>query len=356
MKKDITTLRLDLVPVHTGPDGESKPLQFMDLTQEIPPVRFLFRRKGHSMVAASNICTIKGKMKEGKSAAGLALMAAALGGRFLGIEADRGDVTVLWIDTEQDAATLRQKGLAVLKMAGLDASTMPDRLKVLPLRGWGSPAEKLDATLRAVEDICPDLVFLDGVVDLCDDFNDVEKSRETVLKLEAQANRFGAAIVGVIHTNKNDSNARGHLGGELEHKSGEVYEVERDGFVATVKQAFTRFTPGASFSFRFADDFLLEETFDITGEGDMAAALRSAFEPLFRNGETMVLDDTIEYTYTDLWKSFKDFHGSGMSTAKTKISAAVKSGVLEKTVRPVRYRIRTATRDFGRADDEDDRL
>lgn len=332
MTTDITELRLDLIPLHEDRE-DGRPLPFIDLTVELPPDDFLFDRAGHGLLDRATMNTVKGKMKVGKSAFGLVIMAAALGGECVGIKPRRDDLAVLWIDTEQDVRTVQRKGKAVLRMAGLDETIMPDRLKVLSLRGWGSPAELLDATVQAIEETRPDLVFLDGVADICAAFNDEEQSRETVGRLDAVAARTGATIVGLIHTNKNDNNARGHLGAALEHKSSEVYEVEKsDKNVATVKQAVSRFGEVPPFSFAFQDDFTLTAVEDPDPDDDIDKLKRDLdekFRPLFRDGDGN-LDAGICYSYTDLWKAYKDYHQKSEPTGKKAINQATRLGVLKR--------------------------
>ena len=197
-------------------------------------------------MARANLHTLQGTKKAGKSAAGLAFIVAMLKGEFIGIKAAHPDTRILWIDTEQDKSTLRKKGRAVLSMAGLD--TQPERLKIVALRGFGGTADAMAATLQAIEENAADFVFLDGVVDLCQSFNDEEKSREVVHK-------YGSAILGLIHTNKYNDEARGHLGAIMQQKSAEIYQVTKESNTAKVSQPFSRFAPVPDFSFSFADDF-----------------------------------------------------------------------------------------------------
>ena len=249
-------IRFDRIPIHatTAENGLSVP--YLEIAGEDEPMEYLFTLGDkYGLIARANLHTLRGAPKTGKSAAGLALIAAALKGEFIGIKANRDNLAVLWIDTEQDKNTLRQKARAVLDMAGLDAQ--PEALKVVAVRGYGRPAEALAATLQAIEENAADFVFLDGVVDLCQAFNDEVESREVVRRLEAHAEQYGAAILGLIHTNKKDDEARGHLGAIMQQKSAEIYQVNKaEGeSIANVTQPFSRFAPVPGFSFAFADDF-----------------------------------------------------------------------------------------------------
>lgn len=290
---------------------------YLDVTGEDAPIDFLFTQGGkYGMIARANLHTLQGTKKAGKSAAGLALITAALKGDFIGITASRDDLAVLWIDTEQDKNTLRKKARAVLSMAGLD--TPPDRLKIVTLRGYGGPAEMLAVTLQAIGENAPDFVFLDGVADLCQAFNDEEKSRDVVRQLETYAEKYGSAILCLIHTNKYNDEARGHLGGEMQKKSGEIYQVDKEGDTAKVTQPFSRFAPVPPFAFSFADDFKIAPAGDAIDRAK--AETRARFAPFFQGAKRI--------TAGELAGAYADALGCSTRQAQREIKAATAAGVL----------------------------
>lgn len=290
---------------------------YLDVTGEDAPIDFLFTQGGkYGIIARANLHTLQGTKKAGKSAAGLALIVAALKGEFIGLTASREDLAVLWIDTEQDKNTLRKKAKAVLSMAGLD--TPPDRLKIVTLRGYGGPADALAATLQAIEENAADFVFLDGVVDLCQAFNDEEKSRDVVRQLEAYAEKYGAAILGLIHTNKKDNEARGHLGAIMVQKSAEIYQVDKEGDTAKVTQPFSRFAPVPPFSFSFADGFKIAPAGDAIDRAK--AETRARFAPFFKEDKRI--------TAGELAGAYADALGCSTRQAQREIKAATAAGVL----------------------------
>ena len=325
MQKDngIQAIRLDRFPIHDKARETVRLVPYLDITAKDQPIDFLFTLGGkNGLIARANLHTLQGTKKAGKSAAGLALIVAALKGGFIGITPSRSDLSVLWIDTEQDTNTLRQKAKAVLSMAEL--ATPPERLKVVSLRGCGGPEDALCLTLQAIEENKPDFVFLDGVVDLCRAFNDEEKSREVVRQLEAYTERYEAAILGLIHTNKRDNEARGHLGAIMQQKSAEIYQVEKDGDTAKITQPFSRFAPLPSFSFTFADDFKIAAPAEGNTELERWAALHREFVPLF--GETKRL------TSGELVTVYMDYHQKKERKARKAINAATATHVLDRQV------------------------
>lgn len=317
------TINFDLWPTHETPAEGARIVPYLDIAGDDAPIDFLFTLGGkYGLIARANLHTLQGTKKAGKSAAGLALIVAALKGDFIGIKASRDNLAVLWIDTEQDKNTLRQKAKAVLSMAELDKQ--PESLKIVTLRGYGGPAEALAATLQAIEENPADFVFLDGVVDLCQAFNDEEKSREVVRQLEAHAERYGAAILGLIHTNKRDNEARGHLGAIMQQKSAEIYQVNKEGNTAQVTQPFSRFAPVPAFSFTFADNFKIAEPAGGNTDLEKWAALNRAFVPLFADAQQL--------TAGELVRAYMDYYQKSKRTAQDAIKNAADTRVLDRHI------------------------
>lgn len=319
-------IRFERIPIHATTAENGLKVPYLEIAGEDEPIEYLFTLGDkYGLIARANLHTLRGAPKTGKSAAGLAFIAAALKGEFIGIKANRDNLAVLWIDTEQDKNTLRQKARAVLDMAELDAQ--PEALKVVALRGYGSPADALTVTLQAIEENAADFVFLDGVVDLCQAFNDEEESREVVRRLEAHAEQYGAAILGLIHTNKKDDEARGHLGAIMQQKSAEIYQVnKREGEnVANVTQPFSRFAPVPGFAFAFADDFKITTAADAQQRANSEALerMRSTFATLFKDADKL--------SKGELMGAYKSAQGCQDRTAEKEIKAAVEADVLQKT-------------------------
>ena len=316
-------IRLDLWPVHDNAQESGRAVPYLDINGVDDPIDFLFTLGGkYGLIARANLHTLQGQKKAGKSAAGLALIVAAIKGEFIGITPSRENLAVLWIDTEQDKNTLRQKAKAVLSMAGRE--TMPESLKIVTLRGYGSPADALAATLQAIAENAADFVFLDGVVDLCQAFNDEEKSRAVVRQLEAHAEKYGAAILGLIHTNKYNDEARGHLGAIMQQKSAEIYQVNTEGNTAQVTQPFSRFAPVPPFSFTFADDFKIAAPAEGNTDLERFAALNKAFAPLFADAQRL--------TAGELVAAYMDYYQKSKRTAQDAIKAATFARVLDRQI------------------------
>lgn len=217
----------------------------------------LFEYNGAGLMARSNFHLARGREKTGKSAFGVLLITAALGGAFLGVRACGENMRVAWIDTEQDLGTLTMKARKAVEMA--QDGEKGARLRVYSLKSL-NPAERLKMALEVIRGGWADFVFLDGLADLCADFNDQKECARVVGELVNAAEEAGCALLAVIHTSKTDkSEARGHVGAIAQQKAGEVYEVRREpgSPVADVKQVFSRFAGVPDMAFEFGDGFAL---------------------------------------------------------------------------------------------------
>ena len=289
---------------------------WLDLDKESAPLDFLFHIDvTERLLARGNVQVVKGREKTGKSAYGILLMTSALKGEFLGVRPERPDLNVLWVDTEQDEATLRKRAIKVCEMAGIPHDD--PRFSILALKK-AAIDERLDLLLAGIEEKKPDFVFLDGLVDLCTDFNDNTECFALVSDLIKVAEQQNCAILCVIHSNKAGNEARGHLGSILQQKSSEVYLLKRPvrGAVATVQQELTRFAEVPDISFRFGEDFALLSV------DDNQDGLKCIFARLFAKQS--------EYRYTELCEAFAAEVKLRVDTAKKKISYAVAKGILLK--------------------------
>ena len=90
----------------------------------------------------------------------------------------------------------------------------------------------------------PDLVIFDGIRDVVGDINNYTEAQNVLEKLLSIASWSNACIVCVLHQNKalEDKTLRGALGTELQNKSYETYECQKDPDtrIFTLRQTATR--------------------------------------------------------------------------------------------------------------------
>lgn len=72
------------------------------------------------------------------------------------------------------------------------------------------------------------IVVIDGIRDLVSNINDPDECTELIEWLESLILRHGVHVINVLHLNKTDGNARGHLGSELQNKAEASIKIELD--------------------------------------------------------------------------------------------------------------------------------
>lgn len=285
----------------------------------------LFEKEGAGLMASNNLHLVRGREKTGKSAFGVLLITAALGGEFLGMRACVENMRATWIDTEQDLGTLKKKARKAVEMA--QDGGKGKRVSVYSLKGL-SPAERLKTALEAIRGSRADFVFLDGLADLCADFNDQKECARVVDELVNVAEETRCALLTVIHTSKTDkSEARGHIGAIAQQKAGEVYEVRREpgGRVADVGQVLSRFASVPDLSFEFGDDFALLPAYGgLTKQEEKERVrlneMQATFGELLAGGKGM--------SYSELADAYGQLMRCSKSSAQKAISEARREGVL----------------------------
>lgn len=89
----------------------------------------------------------------------------------------------------------------------------------------------------------PQIVFIDGIRDLITDINSAEQATEIVGKLMRWSHEKKCHICCVLHQNKADENARGHIGTEVVNKSETVLSINKipgSSSYSEVKSVYTR--------------------------------------------------------------------------------------------------------------------
>lgn len=229
---------------------------FMDA--EYPENKFLFSVDDVPVITAGDIHTIGAKQKGGKTSLVTILIAAILGGQWNRVKCLVQDMSVLYVDTEMKQVDTQHLGAKAAAMAGVEVSALNDRIHLVNFRPL-TPAEMELGILYFIKKYRPQLVIIDGIVDLCANFNDVEASQELVLNyLMKTAEEYGCAFINILHTNKTDgyTELRGHLGAFFEQKGVTVIKCEKDdgSNIVTVKFPTHRYAPVPEFHFSYDEN------------------------------------------------------------------------------------------------------
>ena len=149
---------------------------------------------------------------------------------------------ILYIDTEQGRHHCQQVLKRILRLAEMPDDMVPENLIMLSLRKF-APRVRLLIVEEAIG-TTPDLglVIIDGIRDfLYDinsssestevrdflyDINSSSESTEVISKFMQWTDDKQIHIHTVLHQNKNDEHARGHIGTELNNKAETILQVE----------------------------------------------------------------------------------------------------------------------------------
>ena len=172
-----------------------------------------------------------------------------------------GKRKILYVDTEQGKNHCQIVLNRILKLAGLPKDCDADNLTMLALRKY-SPEVRLAITEEAIGMI-PDLglVIIDGIRDFIHDINSPGESTDVISKFMQWTDDRQIHIHTVLHQNKNDEHARGHVGTELNNKAETVMQIEPDkddksiSVVGVIHSRDREFEP---FAFQVNDDSLPE--------------------------------------------------------------------------------------------------
>jgi hypothetical protein len=256
MVKDISKdLEFELEKCRIRPSDEIPP----------PPVCIKLKNKDGSeswFGTLGNVSTIIGKAKSRKTFALTLVVSAALKNDVL-FDKISGNLpenqrTVLYFDTEQGSYHVQ---LAVKRICELAQVENPLNLKVYGLRSK-SPDERLQLVEYAIQNT-PEIGFvvIDGVKDLITSINDEEQATMITSKLMKWSEEKNIHIVNILHQNKGNEHARGHIGTELQNKSESVFSVtvsSENKEVSIFESEFCRGKEPESFAFKINEQGIPE--------------------------------------------------------------------------------------------------
>jgi hypothetical protein len=219
----------------SNPNGLDKLLNDVkiDPNEELspPPVCWqIINENGETSTIGTlgNFSLVIGKAKSRKSFfICLAVSATTKNGlvlnRFKGtLKASKCDV--LYFDTEQGKYHVQK---AVKRVCSLIGDSNPENLQAYGLRKF-PPSQRLQLIEHAIySNDNVGFVVIDGIKDLINSINDEAEATMISSKLLKWTEERNIHIVTVLHQNKGDNNARGHIGSELVNKSETVLSVSK---------------------------------------------------------------------------------------------------------------------------------
>lgn len=260
----------------------------ISMTEEYDTGAVVIQVDGIPIGTLGNFSASIGKAKSKKTFNVSAMTAAALSGeKVLTYEVNlpEGKNKILYVDTEQSKAHCKKTLAKILALANLPDGTDTDRLEFLSLRKY-TPKERIEiieCALATTEGI--GLVIIDGVRDLLFDINAPLEATQITSILMRWTDEYQIHIHTILHQNKGDENARGHIGTEINNKAETVIQVEKDKSdenISKVSAVLTRAQTFSTFAFRINDHILPELVADYVSEPKKAGRpSKKEFDPYF---------------------------------------------------------------------------
>ena len=224
----------------------------------------ILKVQGSVIGTLGNFSASIGKAKSKKTFNVSAIVAAALkNGTVLRYVAELPEEKrkILYVDTEQSHYHCLKVMKRILRMAGLPDDRDNEHLEFLALRKY-TPEQRIRIVEQAIYNT-PDiaLVIIDGIRDMVYDINSPGESTRIISRLMQWTDDRQIHIHTILHQNKGDENARGHIGTELNNKAETVLLVEKDknnGDISNVSAMHIRAMDFEPFAFRINDSALPE--------------------------------------------------------------------------------------------------
>lgn len=223
------------------------------LDNVIPQPHFMMKKGGVGTSPEGDIIAIKAQSKNGKSFLASIFASVILGNTF-GELTPNGDenTVVLYFDTEQNKFNTQILMSRIHTLCGWEQENS-DRLHVYAMRQMPFP-ERMEYIEAKTKEYKPSAIFIDGIADLLEDFNDIGQSQQLIQKLMNISADYHTAVFFILHTNKKDMNMKGHLGSLATQKCSDVFYIEKKNKLFVVTETDCRNVHISDFAFTIAPD------------------------------------------------------------------------------------------------------
>ena len=211
---------------------------FLDFDKPYRPPRYTMERNGVPFADVGEIHIVSGKPGNGKTGLMAQLIAATLGGKFgntvarkVGHKSNGSDefhevpTRILYVDTEQgEDDTIGFKN-RVISMSGVSKDEAKEHLKILRLRDTELAKDRWKKILKAIWQLQPTDIFLDGMLDIVEDYNDQKECQPIIRKCMMTATFYDTSLWAVLHENPMVDKLVGTLGSITQRKVSEIFTV-----------------------------------------------------------------------------------------------------------------------------------
>lgn len=206
-------------------DMELEEQDFLDVTKDYPIYHSL-SINGVPFAPLGGLHGMTGQPGHGKTMTLSMVAAAVLGDKTHGIEWLLGETIpkpkVLYIDTEMERGNTQRVNMRICAMLGWDWHAPHDQLKIMCLREVTRAVDRWKKVLKGIFQERPNVVILDGLIDVVADFNDNTDCQELISKCMATASHYNVSFWTLLHENPGSEKMVGHAGSFLERKASDV--------------------------------------------------------------------------------------------------------------------------------------
>ena len=298
-----------------------------------PPV--LIHIKYQPIATLGNFSLLIGKAKSRKTFSVSCLTAAAASGS-CSLEGIRGNLKaaskILYFDTEQSPFHAQRTVKRICKQIGQDKPVNLDAFGLRPLE----PKERWITIDHAIANT-PGLamVVIDGIVDLLTHgVNDEEEATRLTTALLCWTQNYNIHIITVLHQNKADFNARGHIGTYLVNKAESVLSVTKDpkhNDISVVESVYCRDKDFQPFAFTINEEGLPVLIDASPPETSKWQSISDIMEKILQPLKAM--------TRGHLESEYMKHTGNCRKTASNHIKYAVENGILLKDEAAKSYKL-----------------
>ena len=222
---------------------------FLDFDEPYRPPRYTMERDGVPFADVGELHIISGKPGNGKTGLMSQLEAATLGRQFGNTLArdvghimrdEHGNIVtgedcrplfqqrptrILHIDTEQgkdDTIAFKNR---VISMSAIDPQDAKQHFFILRLRDTETAKDRWKKILKAIWQVQPTDIFLDGMLDIVEDYNDQKECQPIIRKCMMLATYYDTSLWAVLHENPMVDKLVGTLGSITQRKVSEIFTV-----------------------------------------------------------------------------------------------------------------------------------
>ena len=241
--------RTDFLPEDHWMEVDPEPYR-LDFTKPYKPPSYLLNYNGIGFAPIGGVQAITGQSGNGKTMTIAQFIAAILSGSCgnlsYNLSEQQPDPRVLYIDTEMEEDNTIAMKNRVLSMTGRVIGEEYDDFVVIMLRETTSDEKNTSTavmrwrmTLKSIYQYKPTVVFIDGLLDVVNDFNNNTECQELIYKCMQAATHYGISLWCLVHQNPGADKLVGHLGSMLERKVTDIFETKKEKNPNTGSVTFT---------------------------------------------------------------------------------------------------------------------